>query len=271
MAIITISRGSYAGGKAVAEQLAQALGHPLLSREEVLQQASKDYGVIESELRQALNNSPRYWEQVLGKRITYVKCLTAVLLEHAQAGNLVYHGNLGHLLVSNLPQVLRVRIVADMEYRVRAAMEAQRMTRELAMAHIQRVDSERGRWAQMLYGVDWQDATQYTAVLNVSQMSLSGAVEVLQRIAGMPEFQPTVENRQHFEDVRLAARVWAAMARNPVTRSAGIEVTANCGEVLISGSVSSAKALDMIHQIASGVDGVKSIRSEAGIGTHWFW
>jgi len=42
MAIITISRGSYSGGKTVAEHLGELLGYPVLSREQVLLQAAED-------------------------------------------------------------------------------------------------------------------------------------------------------------------------------------------------------------------------------------
>jgi cytidylate kinase len=109
MAIITISRGSFAGGRRVAERLAQRLGHPSLSREDVLLQAARQYGISETELTRALNESPPFWQQVPGKRLAYVKCLTAVLLEHASTGNLIYHGHVGHLLLANIPHVIRIR------------------------------------------------------------------------------------------------------------------------------------------------------------------
>jgi len=43
-----------------------------------------------------------------------VKCVTAVLLDHARQGNLIYHGHVGHLLLSGISHVLRVRVIADM-------------------------------------------------------------------------------------------------------------------------------------------------------------
>lgn len=271
MAIITISRGSFAGGRSVAERLAQRLGHPSLSREEVLLQAARQYGISETELTRALNESPPFWQQVPGKRLAYVKCLTAVLLEHASTGNLIYHGHVGHLLLASIPHVIRVRVVADMEYRIRAAMEQARMKREEALAYILRVDEDRSRWARLLYGVDWTDPTQYGAVLNLSQMSVAGACETIARLAELEEFKPTAESQKRFDDLRLSCRVWAALSKNPETRSAGIQVTADGGDVLIRGSVGSSKALESIPRIAAAVEGVKSLRCEAGLGTDWYW
>ncbi|MCI5143092.1 MAG: hypothetical protein D3909_15460, partial [Candidatus Electrothrix sp. ATG1] len=47
MAIITISRGTYAGGKEVASRLAEHLDYPILSREKVLHEIDRDYGIPE--------------------------------------------------------------------------------------------------------------------------------------------------------------------------------------------------------------------------------
>ena len=271
MAIITISRGSFAGGKGVAERVAARLGWPLLSREEVVRQAAGDYGISVDELAGALNQSPPFWQQMLGKRVAYVKCVTAVLLDHAREGKLVYHGYAGHLLLSGLPHVLRVRVIAEMDYRVRRAMEEAKLTREHAIAQIHRVDKERSRWARLLYGVELDDPNQYDAVLNVGRMTVEGACEVIVGMSKLKEFEPTAEGQKKLEDLSLSSRVWAAMARNVETRSAGLQVTADGGEVLITGNVGSNKAAEAIGRLASQVEGVKRLRCEAGMGTDWYW
>jgi osmotically-inducible protein OsmY len=206
-----------------------------------------------------------------GKRLAYVKCVTAALLEYATQGHLIYHGHVGHLLLSGISHICRVRVIADLEYRINAAMKHAGLSHDKAVAYIRRVDEDRSRWAQLLYGVDWQDPTQYHIILNLSLCSLDSAAEAIVRLAQMNEFRPTDQSRKRFEDLRLSCRVWARIARHPDIRGAGIQVDANDGNVLISGKVSSLKATEMVAQIASEVDGVKSVRSEAGVGTDWYW
>ncbi len=271
MAIITISRGSFSGGKAVAEQLAERLGYPLLSREEVLLQAAEAYGISERELAESLNQPPPFWQQVLGKRLAYVKCVTAVLLEHVGQGSLVYHGNVGHLLLTGISHVLRVRVIAGLERRIAAAMAQAGLGREAAIAHIQRVDEARGRWAKVLYGVNWDDPAQYDVILNLDRLSVASACETVAQMAGLKEFQPTEQSRESLENLSLSCRVWAAMAKDPATRGAGLEVTAQGGEVLITGSVGSSKAVELITRTAQQVEGVKHLRCEVGMGTDWHW
>lgn len=271
MAIITISRGSFAGGKAVAEQVAKILEHPLLSREEVLSQAAQEYGVSDKELASALNDKLPFWQQVPGKRMAYVKCVTAVLLDHCRGEKLVYHGYVGHLLLSGLPHVLRVRIIADMEQRIRSAMEQAKLGREQAISYIQNVDKQRAQWARLLYGVDWEEPSQYDLTLNLSRISTENAAQLIARLATSDDFKPTPQSLKQLEDLSLASRVWAAMARNPETRSASLNVAANDGYVVITGSVGSTRAIDMVPRVARAVEGVRGLQCEVGTGTDWYW
>jgi cytidylate kinase len=271
MAIVTISRGSFAGGQAVAERLCARLGYPSLSREQVLLEAASDYGVSAAELTSSLNQSPPFWQQVPGKRLAYVKCVTAVLLGHARSGNLIYHGYVGHLLLSDLPQVLRVRVIADMEFRIKAAMERADLKRDQAVARIEKMDRERSRWARFLYAVEWDDPHQYDLVLNLGRLSADSACEAIARLSEQQEFSPTPEHQKRLEDASLSCRVWAALAHNPETRGVGIQVAATDGEVVISGSVRSTKAREAVARLAQGVEGVKSLQVELGTGSEWYW
>ncbi len=171
MAIITISRGTFSGGKAVAEILAQRLGYPCVSREIILD-AAKQYGISEQKLTAAINEPPSFWQQVPEKRIAYLSFVTAALLERAKEGNLVYHGHAGHLLLSGISHTIRARVIADTEFRIKAAMEQRDLTREEAIVAIDKVDKERVKWTRFLYGVEWQDPSLYDVVLNLEHMTV---------------------------------------------------------------------------------------------------
>jgi len=271
MAIVTISRGSFVGGRKVAEKLAESLGYPILGREEVLADVARDYGVSEKELSKTMNGAPPFWLQVPTKRLAYVKCVTSVVLAHAVEGNLVYHGIAGHLILSDIPQVLRVRVIADMQYRIKARMEESNLNRDQAVAFIQRVDKERSRWARLLYGVEWEDPSLYDMIINLGKVSSQSASATVARLVEQKEFETTTESRTLLDNFTLSSRVWANLAQNPATRSAAIQVDANAGEVVVSGTVTSVKAMEQIPQIAEVVEGVRSLRCEVGVGTDWYW
>ena len=120
MAIITISRGSKSGGVAFADCLAKSLGYPALARE-VLVKAAEKLGVPEESLRGKIEQSAGFWERLTSDRRIYIVSLQSALADACVSGDLVYHGNAGHLLLKGLPSVLRVRLIAPMPMRIRAA------------------------------------------------------------------------------------------------------------------------------------------------------
>ena len=62
MPIITISRGSYSMGKAVAEQVARRLDYRLISRE-VLLDAGSRFNIPEIKLKKAIHDAPGILER----------------------------------------------------------------------------------------------------------------------------------------------------------------------------------------------------------------
>src|SRR5271157_4587136 len=121
LAIITISRGTFSGGQRLAEQVAKKLGYRVVSRE-VLAQAAKDHGVEEEALEEALRSKPGILERMSTERIHYLAYIRAALMNEIRNDNVVYHGNVGHLLLRDVPQVLKVRVVTSMEFRINAVM-----------------------------------------------------------------------------------------------------------------------------------------------------
>jgi cytidylate kinase len=271
MAIISISRGTFSGGKTLAESVAKRLGSPCLGREEVLLEAGKEYGISEKELTQAVDQPPPFWQQVPGRRLAYLMCLTATLLKHAQTASLVYHGHAGHLLLSGISHVLRVRVIADMEYRIKAAMERMNLKRDEAIVYIDRVDKERVKWTRFLYGIEWTDPSHYDAVLNLERMSIEGASLAIASMAQLDDFKVTPQSQKAFDDLKVTSGVWAAVVKDERTRSAWVQVVANNGGVTITGKANAAKVVDAIPVVAGQVPGVKEVKNEVGIGSDWYW
>jgi cytidylate kinase len=271
MAIITVSRGTFSGGKAFGECLGKQLGYPVLSREDVLAEAARTYGISEEEVNSALGDPPPFWQQVPGKRLAYLQCLTAVLLQKAEKGNLVYHGNAGHFLLGSISHVLRVRVIASMEFRIRAAREQLKCGREEAIDYIEKVDKKRRKWARLLYGVEWDEPSLYDVVLNLDRMSIDNACLSISRMVEQGDFRVTPGSHKAQEDLLLAGAVWIALAKDDRTKATFVKVVADGGRVTIKGNAASGKAVDAIPLVAQQVQGVKEVISEVGVGADWYW
>jgi cytidylate kinase len=204
MAIITISRGSYHRGREVAEKVAQKLGYAVLSRD-ILLEASEEFNIPEIKLIRAIQDAPSILDRVTRQKEKYVAYIRAALLKHVQKDNVVYHGLFGHFFLQDIPHVLKVRIVADLEARVADEVKREGISESKARQIIIKDDEERRKWALHLYGADWWDATLYDLVIHLKTITVDNAVDLLCQVVQLPGFQTTPESQEAINSLMEAA------------------------------------------------------------------
>jgi cytidylate kinase len=211
MSIITISRGSYSHGRVIAEKVAQELGYGCVSREIVLE-ASEQFNVPEAKLLLAVRDAPSILDRITHQKEKYIEFIRSALLKHVQEDNVVYHGFAGHLLLQRVPGVLKVRIIAAMEDRIREVKRRDRTTTEEARYMIKVVDEQRRKWSLHLYGAEPWHAGLYDIALNTRILSVENAVDTILRAVKLPAFQTTSATKEKLRE--LATRGDTA-GRNP--------------------------------------------------------
>jgi len=256
--IITISRGSFSGGKMLTEALAKRLGYRSIDRDQVIQKAAA-WGVSQDDLRTAIEKPPSFLGQSQHTKYLYLAFIQAALTEEVRSGNVIYHGLAGHLLLGNGPHVLRTRIIAPMEFRIGKVQDRLNFNRKEAMAYIEKMDDERRKWTRFLYGVDWRDASLYDLVLNLEQMNLEEACEVICTVARLKCFALTPESQRAMDDLAKASRVKASLAMNPATTDLQFEVVAHDGSVSIKGDIVGPGQIKKISSIVGAVPGVTEV------------
>ncbi len=235
MPTIVISRGSHTGGVTLAELLHQRLGWKLISQEMVAEAAGV-YGVAEDDIVRALDTPPGFWERLTKNRNRYVLASRAALADLLEEGNGIYHGLAGTFLLQGLPCVLRVRLIAPMEYRIRAVVAAKGISEAEALRYIRAMDERRGKWVQQLFGVDWNDPALHDIVVNLESVSLEAAADLLVEVVRRPEYRTSQECLDKLQDFRLAARVRAELACRSPFDVDKVEVVARDGTVHLGGA-----------------------------------
>ena len=266
MPIITVSRGSMSGGQALATAVAAEIGAPCIGRELVIEAASR-LGVPGDVLREKMEKSPGLWERMTHDRRIYVTALQAALAEHVLAGNAVYHGFVGHLLLRGVPAVLRIRVIAPVAVRVRALMDQHGWTKASAERHIDQVDQDRARWVRFIYDEDIGDPRLYDLLINLDAVSLDSACAGVTALARRPEFAVTPEVSQRLRDFALTCRVKVALASAAPTRALNLSVSSDHNAVTVEGEVPDvAMVTDIsdrweaeIRPIVEAVDGVSGV------------
>ncbi len=178
MSIVTISRGSYSKGKEVAEKVAAKLGYECLARDTIIE-TSKEFNVPEIKLFRAIHDAPTILERFNYSKEKYLAYLRVTMLEHFQKDNVVYHGLGGQFFLRDICHVLKVRIIADMEDRVKFDMEREGISKEEALRILRSDDNERRKWSTYLYGIDTWDPSLYDLVLHIKKIATDDAADII--------------------------------------------------------------------------------------------
>ena len=258
--IICISRGSLSRGRELAEALAAKLGYAVLSREDLIEEAIHA-GIQVGKLETSMMKPRSFTERLARERDHYLAFSTAYLCARLRDGPLVYHGRTGHLLLRNIAHVMRVRVVADDEYRVRATMKSLGIERTKALRYLADVEDDRRNWVRSMYGVSWEDASQYDVVLNVERMNVDNAASALVGVSQLPDFQPTPASTRAMEDLRLSATARLRLARDPRTSECGFSVGAHNGLVTVTYLPHDARVADDIPRVLEGLECARELRS----------
>jgi len=258
MSIITISRGTYSRGKDVAERLSKALNYECISREIIIE-ASKEFNIPEIKLVRALHDSPSILNRFTYGKERYLAFYQATFLRHLQNDNIVYHGLAGHTLVRNIPHVLKVRIIADLDYRIKEEMKREQISADQARHILVKDDQERRKWTMFVFGADIYNPELYDLTVHLVDMDVDDAVSLILHTIQFPCFQTTPESRKKLDDLVLSAQIKVALINeypDTIVTSAGGAVN-----VAIRGIAGNEeKVILKVHKIADKMTGVKDVK-----------
>jgi len=267
MAIITISRGSYSRGKEVADRVAKKLGYDCISRD-ILLDASEMFNIPEIKLVKAIEGSPTVLDRFHNGKERYVAYIQAALLRYFREDNIVYHGFAGHFFVRDIAHVLKVRIIANMEERVRLEMERENVSEEKAVRTILKNDEQRRKWSLFLYGIDTWESSLYDLVINIKNLTADDASDIICNAASLDRFKTNGESQKSIEDLALAAEVKAIL----MDLSPYVETTANNGVINVMTKTHEYENANIefhLKKVAGSIKGVKEVNIKILPVTHF--
>jgi cytidylate kinase len=262
MAVITISHEMGGGGPEIGQGVAQRLGYRYVDQE-VIYDAAQRYGLLEEKLTHLDESKPSIFERLDTETHRYITAIQSTLLEYAEQDNVILMGRSGQWLLRGIPHVLRVRVKAPFEVRVKRALAklAGQMGESVNVRSVtdmvRRDDAEKSSRFRYLYEVDINDPALYELIVNTEKLSVETAVELVAAAARRPEFAATEAGLQIVADRALAARVQVALATDPDTRKYRITVEAEGGVVTLEAT----GAMEQAVEVARRVEGVRDVRT----------
>jgi cytidylate kinase len=263
MAIVTISHEMGTGGPEIGMALAKRLGYRYVDQE-LISDAARRYGLAEERLSHLDESKPSLFERFDVETRRYITVIQTALLEFAEADNTVLMGRGGQWLLRGIPHVVRLRIAAPFDQRVRywirrtAELTGETPSQRAATDFVRRDDSDKAGRMKYLYEVDIGDPMLYDAVINTEKLALEAVVQLIEGLARRPEFATTDAGREIVASRALASRVQVALATHPETRKHRITVDAKEGVVTLEGTAALEQAVD----VARSVPGVRLVKTQ---------
>jgi cytidylate kinase len=259
MSIVTVSRGTYSKGKEIAERLAERLGYEPVGRE-ILLEASDEFNIPEVKLARALHDSPSVLDRFTHGKQRYIAFIRCAVLDRLRKDNVVYHGLAGHFFLTGISHVMKVRIIADLQDRVKEETRRENLSEQEARYRLQQDDQERRKWSLHLYGIDTSDPMLYDIVLHVGKLTVPDVVDILADAAARPCFRTTEASQNAMQDLYLAAAAQARLVEQFPT------VRAVCKDRVLYVTVKSHLAQttgleQQIRDVLAGLEDIRAVRT----------
>jgi cytidylate kinase len=166
------------GGNDVAQAVAARLGLRLVGRE-IINQAAIQAGVPEVALSEIDELGLLGMRPSAAAMRAYHEMAAELAVRLADQGNLLLIGRAGQVLLSGRPGILHVRVIAPRTKRIERVQEYCHVSAEAAGALVDASDQSRAAYLRRHYRVRWDDPALYDLVLNMSQLGIPAAVDLV--------------------------------------------------------------------------------------------
>jgi cytidylate kinase len=250
LAIISLHSGSFTGARELAQRVSDDLAYRFVSREDIVDRTAQ-YGVSRERRERARRRHLGMLRPMDLEWAHYLVYKRAALSKEVRHGNLVYLGENGQELLRDFPNVLNVRVVADMELRVENLMgrTAYVMTRKKATRIIERMEEKRMRWQRTLFDGGWREGEADDLVIESGRVGVPEACRLIREAVERPQYKTTARSLEAIELLAVAAELRARIAMDEAVADDSVEVGVRGGVIVLSGSVPTAEGLHVIREL----------------------
>ena len=268
MTVIAMPREMGTLGKDVAFAVAEQLGLEAVHHELVERDIAERMQVGQSDVHQFLEGTPTLWNRWKIDANKISQYTAEEMLELAEKGNVLIRGWGAVSLLRRVPHVLRIRVCAPMEFRVKVLMDRLGLeSDDIARREITRNDKAHLRSAQNRNVSNWTNSTNFDLILNTERIPIADCVEQVKKLAESEAFSETSESKRILTDLLIETRIknQLSLDGNSGVLSNGLEVLVTKGEVVLSGFVSNKAAAEKAYHTASATGGVKRVESNVTV------
>ena len=201
MAVITISRQFGAGGKTLAQQVAEKLGYKI-AHEEIIEQLAEKANVSEQGIHafeaegeglidqstgmlvkkrfldHIFDSSKKYMD---GKR--YAELLSEIIPKIAEQDNIVFLGRGAQFILEERKNAFHILLVADEKDRISFMQENYGLSESDAKSVLAKQSKRRIKLMKLFHSEDYDQPYHYNLVLNMSKINMAYALNAVCKMA----------------------------------------------------------------------------------------
>ena len=196
MAVITISKEFGTESEKVASLAADKLGYEYIG-ENLVAEIAKELHISESEatmFRQAsqsriLRFVDRYTCSIVQKVVdrehgclddkNYYEVTKKLVQNVYEAGNVIILGWGGQCLLKRKPDTLHVRLIKDLDLKIKEVMQSENLNQKAAKAFIDREEGDLKAYIKQYFNEDWGAAHLYDLIIDMGKTSAEKAVDLI--------------------------------------------------------------------------------------------
>jgi two-component system, OmpR family, response regulator CpxR len=213
MSVVTLVGAAFTNKSAVIRELSAGYGYNAIDFKEILASAAKTSGMDEGKIAAAFFAKTSVFNRFTREKERLVAHIRLALANLITDDHLLVAGPIGFLLPEKIRNVLRVCLVAELEYRIIQATQREGIARENALLQIRQRDEDLAAWLKILHLDEDPWATGLYDIVIPMDKTESAAAAIIEEKAKSAEVAKPAYSQTALADFLLAAQVDVQLAR----------------------------------------------------------
>lgn len=232
MPTVAVFSGAYCAAEEIVRETAERLGYPVVA-DDLARLTAEEFGFPADKIARALTGTRAFFDAFTRDRDKSVVYLKATLAKLLAGEDHVVHGPAVQLIPERITHVLRVAVIADLEFRVQRAMRLDGIDAGEAASRVRKSDEALAEWTRGIHGAEPWDTELYDIVIPASGTTVPEAVDLICKSLESAALAPTPESLAAVADFRLATRANLALLEEGI-QGCDVEVGGGTARVRVS-------------------------------------
>ncbi|MBU0935412.1 MAG: cytidylate kinase family protein [Spirochaetes bacterium] len=261
MSVICIARAFGAMGDETARELAKLSGYRPIDKEYIETRMS-EMGLRQEVREKYDEKKPGFWASLSQDRDDYLHYLTTVLYEEAMKGDCIIVGRGALALFNGVPGVLKIKLDAPMEYRLRTVTQRFKCDERHAQQLIKQSDLNRKGFYDYFFNINWQDSNNYNLTINMGlelPSTAAAIIDTLRKLVVTPSVNTACQER--LTDLNLGRTIISELIYRLHIPIHFLEAEVSGSKVVLHGVANTQGAIDAAITATKGMKGISEVEN----------